>query len=87
MTLAQPVPFGAFLLSEMDVRVHDFGDATGIAEAAVNAEGGDSDEIVVTGKSDKDINLRVTLGRDFLKGCSSITYDLQHNKILLSCAP
>lgn len=87
MTLGQPLALGPFLLSQLDVRVSDYGDATGIPEADAATAGSDSEEIVVTGKSDKDFDLRLTVGRDFLKGCSSITYDLEHSKILLSCAP
>ncbi len=85
MRLAQPLTLGPFVIPEMDVRVSDYGNATGIAEVDANQSSQDSDEIIVTGKSNKDIDLRLTLGRNFLQGCSSITYDLQHNNIVLSC--
>jgi hypothetical protein len=87
MMLKQSLPIGPFSVSEMDVRVSDYGDATGIAEARAATDSSDNEEIVVTGKSDKDVDLRLTLGRGFLKSCSSLTFDLEHRNLLLSCVP
>ena len=65
------------------VRVSDFGDASTIVdESAV-----DLDEIVVTGKTNKKARYSVILGRDFLTGCSSLTYDMKAKLIRLSCRP
>jgi hypothetical protein len=84
MRLATSIPVGDFLLSDVDVRVSDYGDATGIAED--DGKAADSEEIIVTGKRDKDIDLRVVAGRDFLKGCSSLLYDFDKRAVLVSCA-
>lgn len=70
-------------LSSALVRVSDFGDASTIAdEGAV-----DHDEIVVTGKTNKKARYTLILGRDFLTGCSSVTYDVKAKLIRLSCRP
>lgn len=65
------------------VRVSDFGDASTIpAETPV-----DQDEIIVTAKAKKKPQYSIILGRDFLKGCSSLTYDMKAKLIRLSCQP
>lgn len=63
------------------VRVSDFGDASTIADETAM----DQDEIVVTGKARKKARYSLTLGRDFLNGCSSLTYDMKAKLIRLSC--
>lgn len=83
MTLAKPVAIGETLLTTVDVRYSDYGDASGIAEQA--PEGADSDEIVVVAKKDKKVDLRIVAGRRFLQGCSSLLYDLQQRNLTLSC--
>jgi hypothetical protein len=84
MILADPLQVGDFALPKVDVRVSDYGDATGIAEQSAEAE--DSEEIIVTGKREKDIDLIVTAGRGFLAGCSSLTFDFERRELVLSCA-
>jgi hypothetical protein len=84
MTLARPVPVGPALLSAVDVRYSDYGDASGIA--AADAEDGDSDEIVVVGKKQKKVDLRIVAGRRFVQGCSALVYDMEQRVMTLSCA-
>lgn len=83
MTLASPVPVGPALLSKVDVRYSDYGDASGIA--AEESATGDSDEIVVVGDKERKVDLRIVAGRRFLQGCSSLLYDLQQRNLTLSC--
>jgi hypothetical protein len=85
MQLATSIPVGDFQLTAVDVRVSDYGDATGIEEAGATPAG-DSEEIIVTGKRDKDVDLRITAGRSFLKGCSSLLYDFDKREVIVSCA-
>ena len=84
MVLATEIPVGDFRLSNVDVRVTDYGNASGIAEQGIQAD--DTQEIIVTGKRDKDIDLRIVAGRGFLSGCSSLLYDLEKREIAVSCA-
>jgi hypothetical protein len=87
MTLKQPFAISDLSVSEIAVRVSDYGDATGIADAnAAPAPGGDSEEIVVTGKRDKKVDLRLSVGRGVLGKCSTLTYDLDKREIRMSCA-
>jgi hypothetical protein len=65
------------------VRVSDFGDASNIPDGTT----ADQDEIIVTGKAKKKPQYSIILGRDFLKGCSSLTYDMKAKLIRLSCQP
>lgn len=83
MTLAQPIPIGPRQLATADVRYSDYGDASGIASA--DQAGADSDEIVVVGDKKRDVDLRIVAGRDFLKGCASLTYDMQKRTLGLRC--
>lgn len=64
------------------VRVSDFGDASTIPDGTA-----DQDEIIVTGKAKAKPRYGIILGRDFLKGCSSLTYDMKAKLIRLSCQP
>lgn len=88
MRLAIPVRVGALQLTSADVRYSDYGDASGIAtQDADDAEGpGDSEEIVVVGKKDKKVDLRIVAGRRFLQDCSSLVYDLKQRELSLSCS-
>jgi hypothetical protein len=65
------------------VRVSDFGDASHIPDGTT----ADQDEIIVTGKTKKKPEYAIILGRDFLEGCSSLTYDMKAKLIRLSCQP
>jgi hypothetical protein len=89
MSLTQPITVGDAALNAIDVRVRDYGDTSGISEAktdaSTSADDGDTSEIVVMGKKEKDVDLKLVLGRDYLRGCSSLTYDLDKRRILISC--
>ena len=65
------------------VRVSDYGDASNIPDGTT----ADQNEIIVTGKTKKKRSYSIILGRDFLKGCSSLTYDMKAKLIRLSCQP
>ncbi|MDM7956469.1 hypothetical protein [Blastomonas sp.] len=84
MALAMPIPVGPAKLTSIDVRYSDYGDAPGIA--ADDSAGGDSDEIVVVGKKDKKVDLRIVAGRRFLQGCSALVYDMEQRVMALTCA-
>jgi hypothetical protein len=81
MILARPFEVSGLKISEVMVRVSDFGDATQIPEGKEV----DESEIVVTGKSKNKAVHRLTLGRQFLSACSSLTYDFKAKLIRLSC--
>ena len=87
MALGQPLAIGDLAMTTVSVRVSDYGDASGIAEqsAATNPAAADDQEIVVTGKNNKDIDLRVTVGRGVLNKCSALVYDLERREIRMSC--
>jgi hypothetical protein len=87
MVLGSPLAIGDLAMNNVAVRVSDFGDATGIAEqhAETDPAATDDQEIVVTGKNTKDVDLRVTVGRSVLNKCSSLTYDLDKREIRMSC--
>lgn len=83
MRLATPLAVGMLSLAAIDVRVGDYGNASGIAEADVVP---DPDEVVVTGKHKRDRSRdRLTIGGDALAGCSSIVFDKPAKVIRLTC--
>jgi hypothetical protein len=82
MRLGTPLAIGPFAISELGVRTADFGNASGIRE-----EGGDPDEVVVTGDRRRNRNRdRLAIGADQLRNCSSITFDKRARQVRLSCA-
>lgn len=83
MTLSQSIALGPRELVSADVRYSDYGDASGIASA--DDASADSDEIVVVGDKKRDVDLRIVAGRAFLKGCASLTYDMQKRTLGLRC--
>lgn len=83
MTLSQSIALGPRELFSVDVRYSDYGDASGIASA--DDASADSDEIVVVGDKKRDVDLRIVAGRAFLKGCASLTYDMQKRTLGLRC--
>ena len=87
MALGYPLAIGDLVMTNVAVRVSDYGDASGIAEQAIATDPAatDDQEIVVVGKSTKDVDLRVTVGRSVLNKCSSLTYDLDNREIRMSC--
>jgi hypothetical protein len=81
MSLVRPIEIGGIAVSNFLVRTTDFGDSSSIPEG----QKVDEDEIVVTAKSKKKRNDRITLGRSFLSKCSSLTYDFPAKLVRLSC--
>jgi hypothetical protein len=82
MRLARPLVVGPLNIAELGVRTADFGNAAGIRE-----EGGDPDEVVVTGERSRNRNRdRLSLGADQLRHCSSITFDKRAREVRLTCA-
>ena len=82
MRLGTPLAIGPFAISELGVRTADFGNASGIRE-----EGGDPDEVVVTGDRRRNRGRdRVAIGADQLRNCSSITFDKRARQVRLTCA-
>lgn len=84
--LASPWLLGPFQISDLTGRLGDYGDSTKVAETN---PGGESDEVVVTGKQDRAEYTvkRITLGTDALASCSEITFDKARHQLLLSCVP
>ena len=82
MRLARPFMVGPLAISELGVRTADFGNASSIRE-----EGGDPDEVVVTGDRRRNRGRdRIAIGADQLRNCSSITFDKRARQVRLSCA-
>jgi hypothetical protein len=83
MLLSTPLAVGEWSLDKVDVRVSDYGDASKIAEETAAAS--DGEEIIVTGKRNKDVDLRIVAGRKFLSTCSSLLYDFDRREVTASC--
>ena len=82
MRLGTPFMVGPLAISELGVRTADFGNAAGIRE-----EGGDPDEVVVTGDRRRNRGRdRLAIGADQLRNCSSITFDKRARQVRLTCA-
>ena len=83
MTLTTPFVIGPMALNALHVRVSDYGNAATIRDADVTP---DPEEIIVTGKAKRDPSRdRLSIGRDALEQCSSITFDKPAKRIRLSC--
>lgn len=81
MRLGTPFPVGPLSIGELGVRTADFGNASGIRE-----EGGDPDEVVVTGDRGRNRNRdRLSVGADQLSRCSSIVFDKGAREVRLTC--
>jgi hypothetical protein len=82
MRLGTPLRIGPLAISELGVSTADFGNASAILE-----EGGDPDEVIVTGDRRRNRNRdRLSIGADQLGHCSSLVFDKRARKIRLSCA-
>jgi hypothetical protein len=94
LQISEPIIVGPFAVNTMLARISDYGDATAIKSEitdqaeADTAKGLDTDEIVVTGKKQKDENntINVALGSDFLQRCTKLTYDFDKREIRMMCA-
>jgi hypothetical protein len=81
LVLATPLTVGPLTLKRLGVRTSDFGNTAAIREL------GDPDEIVVTGKRQRDRSHdRLSIGSDQLDHCSSIVFDKPAKQIALTCA-
>lgn len=85
MHLSKPFVFLGKPISDLGVRVLDYGDATKIGQTEQKRD--DVNEIVVTAqKSGRDTNrYLLILGKDDLAHCSSITFDKLKKQIRISC--
>lgn len=82
LRLGRPLLIGPLAISSLGVRTNDFGDASAIPE-----EGGDPDEIVVTGRARGNGGRdKISLGADSLARCSSIIFDKAARQVRLTCA-
>lgn len=82
LRLGTSLEIGTIRIAELGVRTRDFGNASSIRE-----EGGDPDEVIVTGERRGNRNRdRLSLGADLLARCSSITFDKRAREVRLSCA-
>jgi hypothetical protein len=77
-SLLRPLPIGSADLRELDVRVT-------ANSPAIASDGVDPDEIVVTAHTGKERPNVLTVGRDALGACSSITLDRRAKKLTLEC--
>jgi hypothetical protein len=82
--LGRPLQIGPLTITELGVRTRDFGNAASIRE---EGEGGDPDEVIVTGErrrnNDRD---RIAIGADLLARCSALVFDRRAREIRLTCA-
>lgn len=83
LSLTRPLRIGPLSVAATDVRVADYG------RLRVGKVGnGDPGEIVVTGKSRRDRRYDiVTIGRDDLAPCSSLTIDKARRLLIMVCRP
>ena len=96
LQISEAIAIGPFALNSMLARTGDNGDASGIKSDMAEAVSAvtdspsrvDADEIVVIGKKQKDADntIPITLGSDFLKSCTTLTYDLSKREIRMMCA-
>ena len=83
MNLGTALLLGDRPIPQMFVRISDFGDASSISDG--KAAAADQDEIIVTARGKKKPRYSIVLGRSFLVGCSSLTYDFPAKLIRLRC--
>ena len=79
--LSRPFLIDGYSVGDIAVRIRPEA-KTGIPDSSVAP---DPDEIVVTANAKKKPRYAMTLGTDYLKNCSSITFDLRAKTVALSC--
>ncbi|MCL9982417.1 MAG: hypothetical protein NBV60_04580 [Erythrobacter sp.] len=87
MRIAQPIELGDLLVDRFAVRIEDYGDPKRVGEIGENDPRFEKGQILVSrrkGRGSPDLLTR--LGRDQIKHCSSLTYDLAGAEIRLSCS-
>jgi hypothetical protein len=85
--LKTPIAFGPVALSKFLVRSRDYGDTNAIKEAKSLDESEEGEIIVQAKRKGTNPEYFVYVGNDFLRNCSSITYDKPGQTITLSCLP
>jgi len=85
MRFARPLLFGDYAVTDLNVRTSDW---RGDHALPTDESDGDPGEMVVTGARRGMRPLyRMTLGRDRLSNCSSLTYSKPRQQLILACAP
>lgn len=87
MRIAQPIELGDLLVDRFAVRVEDYGDPKRVGEIGENDPRFQQGQILVSrrkGRGRPDLLTRI--GRDQIRHCSTLTYDLDQSEIRLSCA-
>lgn len=87
MRIAQPIELGDLLVDRFAVRVEDYGDPKRVGEISENDPRFQKGQILVSrrkGRGKPDLLTRI--GRDQIRHCSALTYDLEQSEIRLSCA-
>ena len=86
MRIAHPIQLGDLQVERFAVRVEDYGDPKRVGETGENDPRFRKGEILVSrrkGRGSPDLLTR--LGRDQIKHCSTLTYDLARSEIRLLC--
>lgn len=87
MVLAKPMPIGPVTITDMQVRVTDWGSARQIKRVGDVEAPADPNEVNVVARAEhEDTFERLMIGTDALKRCSSIVVDLRAQEIRLTCA-
>ncbi len=81
LVLTRPFLIDGYTIGDIAVRIRPEAKSS-IPDSTVVP---DPDEIVVTANAKKKPRYAMTLGTDYLKNCSSITYDLRAKTVALSC--
>lgn len=87
MVLKSPLPIGPLAVSEMQVRVTDWGSAGRIKPVGTVEPPADPNDVTVVARYEQDDTFeRLMIGSDQLRRCSSIVVDLRAREIRLTCA-
>ena len=87
MVLQSPLPVGPLAVSEMQVRVTDWGSAGRIKPVGTVEPPADPDEVKVVAQFEHQQTFeRLMIGSDQLRRCSSIVIDRRTREIRLTCA-
>ncbi len=87
MVLQSPLPVGPLAVSEMQVRVSDWGSAGRIKPVGTIDPPEDPDDVKVVARFEREETFeRLMLGSEQLRRCSSIVVDFRAREIRLTCA-
>lgn len=88
MVLQKPLAVGPLSVTEMQVRVSDWGSAGRIKPVGTIDPPEDPNDVKVVARFEREETFeRLMLGREQLRRCSSITIDFRAREIRLACAP